>query len=72
MYKRQALQFAADGCHVYGAYTDGATLPCDGLETVVQLVLDPMDAGSLNRAVELVSSCLLYTSDGKRGGDGHI
>ena len=54
--KETALQFAADGCHVYGAYTDGAALPCDGLETIVQLVLDPMDAGSLNRAVELVSS----------------
>ena len=30
--KETALQFAADGCHVYGAYTDGAALPCDGLK----------------------------------------
>lgn len=52
--KETALRFAADGCHVYGAYTDGVTGPCDGLENVVQLVLDPLDAESLDRAAELV------------------
>lgn len=54
--KETALQFAADGCHVYGAYTDGAARPCDGPENMIQLVLDPLDAESLNRAVELVDS----------------